>query len=266
MAEVKDFLTPVGRLVMGDPFKGRTTSDDGTPLVVKSGPNTGQPRTDYFIGLAVPKSDPAWTTVHDTIKSAAFQDYPEHFAAGMSCKLPSFSWKIIDGDSAQPNKKGIAPNTREGFPGNWILCMSSSFAPKCYSKGGDAILTDPESIKRGYYIRVYGNVKGNRPSPTPGVYVNVSMVELIGYGPEIVTGPDASSIFGGAPVATLPPGASATPPAPSTTITPAHDFVAGPPAPPAPPAERKYTVNGKEWTAAQLLAAGWTQDKLDALP
>ena len=266
-----DFLTPVGRLVMGDPFRGRTTAEDGTPLTIKHGPNAGQPRTDYFIGLAIPKNDPGWAAVHESIQSAARQDYPEHFGPE-GCKLPGFSWKIIDGDSATPNKRGIAPNTREGFAGNWILCMSSSFAPKCYSKGGESVLTDPESIKRGYYIRVYGNAKGNRPSPTPGVYVNVSMIELIGYGPEIVTGPDAASVFGGAPVATLPVGASVTPIAPAAPIapvTPAHDFVAGPPAPPPPPApsaERRYNVGGKEWTGAQLLAEGWTQEKLDALP
>ena len=279
MPELIDFLTPVGRLVMGDPFKGRTTDEDGKPLVVKTGPNSGQPRTDYFIGLAIPKTDPGWSAIHATIQSAAKQEYPEYFGADGSCALPTFSWKIIDGDSTQVNKRGVAPNTREGFAGNWILCMSSSFAPKCYSKGGETVLTDPSSIKRGYYVRAYGNTKGNRPSQTPGVYVNVSMVELIGYGPEIVTGPDAASVFGGSPVATLPAGASATPVAPATPIaqvTPAHDFVTGPPAPPVPPAppappappvtERKYKVGDKEWTGAQLLAAGWTQEKLDALP
>jgi len=89
------------------------------------------------------------------------------------------------------------------------MSFSSGFAPKIYNRDGSQQLLDPDVVKLGYYIEVAGSVEGNNNQGNPGVYLNHSMVALAGYGEEIHTGPDASSVgFGGA---ALPPGASATP-------------------------------------------------------
>lgn len=299
-----EILTPVGRLVMGDCFEGQTTDAEGNPLVIKNGPNAGQARVDYFMGIAIPKTDPAWPPIWEAIKQEAISGFPHLAAHIQAIATPAdigqlqFAFKVTDGDSTLPNKRGTAPNTRQGFAGNWVLGFSGGFAPKVYSKGGAELITNKEMVKRGYYIRIYGSVKGNGSAQQPGVFLNHSMVELVGYGEEIVTGPSGDAIFGQAPAA-LPAGASATPLAPQTpiaqataaapvaaapvaqpaaqaaapapsTVQPAPDFLNGPatPATPAAPvAEVKFLdANGAAWTEAQLLAAGYQPAQIQALP
>jgi hypothetical protein len=52
------------------------------------------------------------------------------------------------------------------------------------------------------------------------LYVSPNLVELVAFGDEIVSGPDASKVFGGAAIASLPPGASATPILPAAGSAP----------------------------------------------
>lgn len=235
-------LTPVGRLVQGDVFKGSDKDPEGRPYLIKNGPNTGQPRKDYYIGLAIPKTDPGWPELLAKITDEAKKGFPALFATG-TCSNPAFSFKYMDGDD--PKHAG-----KEGFQGHYILKMSSGFAPKVFSKGGATELTDPESCKRGYYLRAYGSVVGNGATMQPGVYVNLNMVEVAAFGEEISSGPDGASIFGGEPITALPAGAKdtpaiSTPPiappvaAVSTPVTPptasAPDYLKGPSTPPVAP-------------------------------
>jgi hypothetical protein len=281
-----DFLTPVGRLVQGDCFKGQDKDAEGRPLVVKTGPNQGQPTVRYFVGLAIPKADPGWPELRAKIHRAAQEGFPQLFDAAGNCTHPQFAFKYLDGDSTIPDRRGNRPCDRPGFAGHWILRLSSGYAPQCYRKGGKELITDPSEIKRGYYVRVYGTVSGNGAVNQPGVFVNLGLVELIGYGEEIATGPDAAAVFGGAPVAALPPGASATPIAPPTSIAqpaapgphvattlpnynatptppaaelpaPAPDFLQGPKTYPFP--------DGRQYTREQLIAAGWTEAQIAGL-
>lgn len=228
-----EILTPVGRLVQGDCFEPQTTDAEGKPLVVKNGPNAGQPRVEYFMAIAVPKTDPGWAELWGKIHGAARQAFPSLFDAQGNCINPKFAFKVTDGDSQVPNSRGTKPCDREGFPGHWILNFSGGFAPKCYTKGGAAQIINPEELKRGYFIRIYGTVKGNGSQQQPGIFLNHSMVELCGYGEEIHSGPDGAAVFGGAPAGNLPAGASSTPLAPATPM--AHPGAAGPgtPAPAA---------------------------------
>lgn len=285
MSNKTPILTPAGRLVQGDCFEGQTTDAEGRPLVIKNGPNAGQPRVDYFMAIAVPKTDPEVNKTIADIKTQARADFPSLFDASGNCINPAFAFKIIDGDSTVPNTRGIAPCTREGFPGHWVFNFSGGFAPKCYTAGGAELITDPARIKRGYYIRIYGSVSGNGSMQQPGVYLNHSMVEFVGYGEEIITGPSGEAIFGGT-AAALPQGASATPvaaatpiaqpqqtvatpAAPATPVAPAPSFLNPPantPAPPPPPpaAEVTYNLGGVEYTKAQLIANGWTEAQIAA--
>ena len=261
-----EFLTPVGRIVQGDCFKSNTKDAEGKPLVIKNGPNAGQPRVEYFISLAVPKTDSGYNDVYNTIVSEARIEFPTLFDEQGNCINPSFAFKITDGDSQVPNSKGVKPCDREGFAGHWVFSFSNGFAPTCYTTGGKEIIVDPDMMKRGYYARVYASVKGNGSIQQPGVFLNHNMVELIGHGEEIKSGPDASAIFGGTPAANIPAAASTTPVAPSaaiaqTPVAPAHDFVT----PPAP--EIKYLdANGKAWTADQLKQAGYTDAMIESMP
>lgn len=224
-----NFTTPVGRLLMGSLYKAQTTDADGKPLVVKSGPNQGQPKVTYFFAVGIPKNpgETHWsqTPWGAAIYKAGAEAFPQ------ACQSPSFAWKIVDGDSTVPNKKGTAPCTREGYKGHWVISFSSGFAPKIYNADGTQAITEPDAVKLGYFVQVNGDVDGNGSGQNPGVYINHSMVALSAYGPEIVVGPDASSVgFGGA---ALPAGASLTPPA--TFVPPAQAAAPMPtPAMPAP--------------------------------
>ena len=209
MAKV-NITSPVGRIVMGSLYDPSTTDAEGKPLVVKTGPNAGQPRVNYFFALAIPKgAEPHWahTPWGQQIWNVGNQAFPN------AAQSPAFAWKIEDGDSQIPNKKGRQPCENEGWRGHWILKFSGGFAPKVYQQEGAGYVQvmQKDFCKPGYFVEVAFSVDGNGSQSQPGVYINHSMVCFRAYGPEISFGPDvASAGFGAAP---LPAGASMTPPA-----------------------------------------------------
>lgn len=217
MSDIKFITTGVGRIVQGDVFVGQDTNAEGNPLVIKNGPNAGQPRKDYFIALAIKKTDPLALQLVQAIHAEAAAAFPTLFGADGKCVNDRFAFKYTDGDSTVPNTKGVVPNSREGFPGHYVFNFSSGYAPTAYTKGGDAKIVNHDDIKRGYFVRVYCSIKGNGSTQQPGIFLNHSMVELSGYGEEITSGPAGADVFGGGAGA-LPAGASATPLAPAVTI------------------------------------------------
>lgn len=204
-----DFLTPVGRLVQGDPFEAQTKNMQGQPLMTKS----GQPTQKYFIAVAYQKTDPLFPEFYAKLQQVARADFPALFDAAGNCTHPRFSWKVVDGDGRDDNGKSNA--LKEGFAGCWVVKFSSSFAPRCFHAGHYAPheqIQDPKAIQRGYYVRVSGTVEGNGDTLKPGLYVNLGMLELSLARPDLIitSGPDASAVFGGAPAA-LPAGVPAAP-------------------------------------------------------
>jgi hypothetical protein len=199
-----EFLTPVGRLVQGDPFEAQTKNMAGQPLVTK----TGQPTQRYFIAVAFPKTDANFGAFYQKLVEVARASFPHLFNAQGQCTHPRFSFKLMDGDGVDDN--GKPNNQKPGMAGCWIVKFSSSFAPRCFHAGRyqpHEQIQDPKAIPRGYYVRVAGTIEGNDDPNKPGLFVNLSMVELAGGQPSdiIVSGPDASAIFGGT-AAQLPPG------------------------------------------------------------
>lgn len=209
MAKI-NITSPVGRIVMGSLYDPSTTDAEGKPLVVKTGPNVGQPRVNYFFALAIPKgAEPHWahTAWGQQIWAVGNQAFPN------AAQSPAFAWKIEDGDSQIPNKKGRKPCDNEGWRGHWILKFSGGFAPKVYQQEGAGYVQvmQKDFCKPGYFVEVAFSVDGNGSQSQPGVYINHSMVCFRAYGPEISFGPDvASAGFG---QSALPAGASMTPPA-----------------------------------------------------
>lgn len=204
-----ELQTPVGRLVQGSLYEGSTTDAENKPLVVKTGPNQGQPRVSFFFAVAIAKgAEQHWaqTTWGQKILAVGQSCFPQAYQS------PAFAWKVTDGDSTIPDKKGRAPASREGFPGNWILRFSGGFAPKVHqfiAPGNVPLMPEKDAVKLGDFVEVLGNVDGNDSANQPGLYLNHQLVCFRGYGPRITVGPDANSVgFGAAP---LPPGASATP-------------------------------------------------------
>lgn len=240
-------LLPVGRLVMGSLAEAQTKDRTGALRVVKTGPNAGKPNPTYFFAVAIPKgpndkghwANSAWGQL---IWNYGHASWPRGEG-----QRPNFAWKIDDGDDATPNQNGRANSKTEGFPGNWIVYLSSTFAPKVFNANGTEPV-DPKLIKLGHYVEVFTTVASNDNAQNPGVYINHNMVAYAGYGPEITRGPDPTAVGFGK--GQLPAGASATPvsslqapPAPAASVAPpAPAANAAAPAPMAAPAPQPTAV------------------------
>lgn len=233
-----NFVSPVGRIVSGSVHSPSTTDMEGKPLVYKSGANAGQPRNEYFFAIAVPKDSPELGTFWQLLQGVAKQSFPQFFQnPNGQCSHPGFSWKMKDGDGVDANGKSNAE--KEGWKGCYVFSFKGSFAPQAWKNGQPM---DPKQIPAGHYIRVLGSVEGNgggagNGPAKPGLYLNHNAVEHIGYGPEIVGGPDARAAFGQQPAAWRPPGMTDAPVGgtPVTAGTPAPAMPAMPGAPAMPP-------------------------------
>lgn len=228
---MSNFTTPAGRLVSGNLYTPSTTDQQGNPRTFKAGKDAGKPRAEFYFAIAIPKgSEQHWAST-----PWGAELWKEGHAGNPNAgKIPTFAWKVKDGDSTAVDPKGKAYNTREGHAGHWILSFSGSFQPKIYTLLGVAPgsapveLVENGAIRLGYYIQVNCSTRYNGNTQKPGVFINPHMVCLVGYGPVIVLGPDVADAGFGA--VTLPAGASTTPPAGF------NPPAAQPPAPPVPAA------------------------------
>jgi len=257
-----EYLFVTGRLVQGDVFVPQTKNMNGGPLTDLK----GNPKVQYFIAVAVEKTDTAMMQTFAQIQQVAQAGFP-----GGESQRPDFAWKVLDGDD--PKYAG-----KTGFAGCMVFRFTSGFPVKAYTKGAASQIVDPNQIKRGYYIRVAFTVKANGNVTKPGVYLNLSLVELVGYGEEIVSGPDAASVLATVGAAVLPTAASATPIAGGPPITPAvagpvTPVVAGPitpvvagPITPAPDFLSPPIMTAKAGGASfqQFIDRGWTKEQMIA--
>lgn len=214
-------ITPIGRLVQGSVHTPNTTDMEGKPLVYKSGANAGQPRQEYFFALAIEKNNPEWAALGKTLFDVARQAFPQLFDAQGNCLHPGFSWKFKDGDGVDAN--GKRNDTKEGWKGCWVLTFRGSQPPQCTQHGR---IVDPKIVRTGHYVRVLASVEGNGGGTgagisKPGLYINHQGIDYVGFGSEIVGGPDAVAEFAKAPQAQWrPQGMSDTPVGPAPAATP----------------------------------------------
>lgn len=277
-----EILYPVGRLVGGSVYRSNPVleNDNKTPKIGAD----GLPRKLYSFGVAFAKT-PGQNWSASEWGAKIWAEGHAGFPNG-ECQARAFAWKVTDGDSTIPNKRGNKPAENEGYPGNWVVWFSGSYAPKlCDAKGSPesqvTYMDGQERIKPGHYVQVFGTCKDNKPSQSPGVYQNFVMVAHAGFGLEIASSVsvDASKVgFGATP---LPVGASATPlgqmaaPAapvtapvappvtrPSAPIVPNPAFLQAPVAPTAP--VRTMTAKASGHTYESMCAAGWTDATLIA--
>lgn len=276
--------TPTGRLMWGDLYTPNEKNMTGQPLMTQA----GQPRKDYSFGLAIPKTQTDWRNEPwgKVIYLVGYQAFPNAY------QNPRFSWKIIDGDSMEPNERGNKPAEQEGYPGHWILRFGSSFAPDLFTLVGKPAGARPEqlvqkdAIQPGDYVQVNFNIDGNKQAAKPGVYLNHGMVCLIAYGPRISrrNGNPETAGFGHAGAlpanaSTMPPGEFAPAPQPAPQPAPAPAPVAAPPpmpvvphptilagpAPAVPPPAapvRAMTAKAAGATYESFIAQGWTDARL----
>jgi hypothetical protein len=286
-----ELITPVGRLIGGSLYEPQTTDQEGRLLVDKA----GNSMVKFWFILAIPKgTETLWSQTEwgAQIYRIGQLGWPQAYQS------PSFAWKISDGDSTIPNRKGNAPCNKIGYPGNWIIRFSGGYAPVILKivNNTPTVWIDKNMILPGDYIQVRCDVKANDGSKgSPGLYLNPSHVAHAYYGTRIEIRNVASSMdiktinwgnggpvpigasltpVGGmetmAPVAgnSVPAAQPYTPPAAApapVTVTP-HTGILNPPLPlaatVAPAPGRVMLVN--DFTYDQYIASGWTDAALIA--
>lgn len=233
---------PLARIVQGDLYNPDDTDIDGKKRVYEAGhAKAGQPKWTYFFAIAIPKTRAAWW--EEPWGAQLLQLGQQAWPQGQ-WQQPTFAWKIQDGDSTTPNRKGRVNARTEGMPGCWIVNLSSSIAPKVWevANGGFVALPQKDLVKCGYYVEVNANCSSNERASNPGIYINHEHVVYRGGGPSdviSVSTPVSSLGFG---TAALPAGvatqslAGSSPSAPGTPSMPGTPGMPGVPAAGATPA------------------------------
>ena len=203
------FTSPVGRMVSGSLYEGDDRDERGQPYVYKTGNNIGKPYRKYSFGIAIAKGAEAqqpygsnnWMCTDWGQKILAMGTAMRADAAQLG---DAFSWKVKDGDSTKLNSKGRAPAQNEGWPGHWVVFITSNqlleatAACQLYTLVNEPQpkpLAQAGTIMPGDFVQVNMVVEPNGEAQKPGVYINARMVCLIGYHPNgrITWGPDVAS-------------------------------------------------------------------------
>ena len=277
-------LSPIGRIVQGNPLVGNLQFDDRTKQPKMKSDNSGQ-QENWYINVAFDKKDPDTLAMVGEIYAEAARSFPQLFpqgvnfqAANFGCVRADFAVKLIDGDGLDNNGQPHAK--KDGFGGHWIVKISTyAGAMRCVNGlQNNATITDPEQIHTGNYVRVALDFKTNGwagdGSSKPGLYMNPDLVQLVGYGQKIVGGPDANVVFATAAayvpqgMATTPVGGVAMPGLPAPLALPG----AAGPLPTALPAVGLPSITAPAAVAAapqytlspEAVAAGHTKEALNA--
>lgn len=249
------FVTPPGRIVGGSLSVAQTKGHEGQELATPK----------WVVMLALPKGHPGTAELIAKIKRVG----AEGFVGALAPQLqrPDFAWKIIDGDSAIPNQRSIAPNTREGYPGHFVLTLTTTFAFQTCGENPNELI-NAAAVQNGSWVRIAGDVKANGSDVKPGVYLNLKAAQFVRNDAVIQTGGavTAAQAFGGAAAPAVP--VAAAPAVPATDIV--TNAVAPPPPPPSVPTPPQaptgpaLTAKGvaENCDIAAWGANGWTEDTL----
>jgi hypothetical protein len=228
-----NLLLPCGRILGGNAYKASDKDADGKPRTNKD----GSPRSEYYLSYGVPKTPGAAHWAHEPWGQQLWQ-----FGNQMNPRIaetPTYSWKITDGDSTVPNKKGKRPCDQTGYPGNWVfhLNRSGEIGPfKITNADGSAYLLDEGVLQPGDIAEVHITARPNGRTDSPGLYVNTNIIAFVGFSPlgRISQGVDPKSLgLGKAPrLATVAAPIGGTPA--SASPAPAPAAPAPTPAAPAP--------------------------------
>lgn len=192
-------LFPVSRWVTGDmhELKDKLDNNKQPKFFAPTHKKAGQKMVECYFGIAIRKSPgqthwaikpadwdqlnpgvPYWgETVWTTGNAAwpALTNNPQKYIT-----LPTFAWKIEDGDDTTPKgEKQIRNCDKPGHPGHWIVHLKTWKVPSVHTQDGMQVLADRSVIKRGYYVQVAGSVSGNAQAGKPGVYINHDMVAYV---------------------------------------------------------------------------------------
>lgn len=298
------YTSPIGRIVQGNGLIGNPQFIKGTttPKLGKS----GEQQVNWYVSVAFDKANPKTGEMIAAIYSESARLYPGLFPFGYQaaarsdtqppihaggCIRSDFAYKVVDGDGYDANGKAHA--LKEGWKGCWILKISTYAGAMRIVNGlqANAPITEvgvgAGQIKTGDFVVCCLDISTNGwagdAQSKPGIYMNPDLLQLVGYGDPIISGPNADEMLKDAAAATggyVPAGMSTTPivaalpgatPALPTPL--ALPGVAGvlpliPAAQPLAPATPQYVISPEAaaagHTKASLNAAGHTDDSLIA--
>lgn len=215
-----NLTTPIGRIVQGNPLVENIQYDDKQqPKINKQGAVV----KSWYLNVAFDKANPETLAMIEALYRQAATDYPGLFpygyqpqanpgnpAAGQppihagGCIRSDFAYKIKDGDGFDANGKPHA--AKEGWKGCYILQIATyAGQPRVVcALNNNSPVTEVGSgshahIKCGDYVRVGIDVKSNGwqgdAQSKPGMYVNPTVIQVVGYGDLIQGGPDPDAVF-----------------------------------------------------------------------
>lgn len=253
MAHIAQIQLPPCRIVEGSASRSTSLGMNGRKL--------DQPQ--FYIGLAMPKSDPRVGEVWQAYMSTALQYFAsnnyivESIKAGI--RPNGFAFKWVDGDDPKRRDK-------EGNAGHWILKVKSIFAFKVVDQNNQPI--DAAVLKTGFYADALLGLDGNKQfNDKAGLFVNPIFIRWLfpGYGKEIISGPDANKVMGAAPTSP-PPGAQQAAggyPGPAGNHQPAGGVPGNYPAPSAGPSHVGHQAPPSSAGAPQSAPGGWQEPSVN---
>jgi hypothetical protein len=160
------FMLPVGRIVQGGPTFRQDKDMQGRSI-----PN-------YFMAVACPKGD-----CQEVLHVISQATKPMNGFARV-VEDEDLVWRVEAEDGDLPANQG-----KEGFAGCFIFKLNTFIGPmQCYDRECRPI--NPKLVKRGYFVQVVGTCVAN----TAGVYLDPDMVQMVCYGPEIMSDPTAAEL------------------------------------------------------------------------
>jgi hypothetical protein len=209
---IENFNMPVGRIVSGNPTSWEDAVDYHTKQ--KKLNADGTPRKENRVSIAYNKQeflDKVWPYILQEVAKV----YPQYANTHPDqCEMSRFAWKVINGDSPNcPQGSQVPYNTREGYPGCYVVKISTSaFLPGTFKfENGAYRKVEANEVKCGDYVVANLTITAHNEKDG-GLYWNPNGYELVGYGTEIKGsgGANPMAMFGGA-THQLPAGASLTP-------------------------------------------------------
>lgn len=229
------YTSPIGRIVQGNPLVGnpQTIQNTNTPKLGKD--NTQL--VNWYANVAFDKANPKTMEMITAIFTEAARLYPALFPFGYQaaartdtappihaggCIRSDFAFKLKDGDGYDTNGKPHA--LKEGWKGCWIVQISTYAGAMRVVNGLTAnspiteVGSGPNHIKTGDFAICCLDIKTNGwagdGQSKPGIFMNPDLLQLVGYGDAIVSGPNPDEMLKDAAAAAggyVPAGMSATP-------------------------------------------------------
>ena len=204
--------------VVGDIFSGGLVTDDDDRPVLD---DAGNQKKQWVYMLAIPKAYALAEHTGPGGKGEIFRVMQEETNQIYNGNIPqNYAWKYRDGDSQEVDNKGNLWSKREGYPGHYVLTVSSYFPPQIYDFNMQTQELKPVSsgLNCGDYYQAMVTVKAHGPlkKGKAGLYLNINGLMRYGHGQPIAVRADAGKAFAAGLPTSLPQGASATPLSPNT--------------------------------------------------